>query len=157
MVVPRHEDDTCIEDTDLPPTVEPESHRIHSDAHSETAHQQQQQQNQMDQDTVPIMEDAVHNATTTRENRELRHQSKVHKHEHTEQQTDSMGKCSDNSDKTTEGMVTELPQQDKEGAEDDMRISPKSPKKIKVEKTGEPENKRSRSSTRRTFHKDRKT
>jgi len=62
------------------------------------------------------MEDAVHNATTTRENRELRHQSKVHKHEHREQQTDSMGKCSDKGDKTIEGKDTELPQQDKEGA-----------------------------------------
>ena len=38
--VPRHEDDTCIEDTDPPPTVEPEARRIHSDVHSETAHQQ---------------------------------------------------------------------------------------------------------------------
>jgi len=47
MDVPRHEDDTCIEDTNPPPTVEPEPHRIHSDAHNETAHQQQQQQNQM--------------------------------------------------------------------------------------------------------------
>jgi len=52
--------------------------------------QQQQQQNRMEQDTYVIMEDAVHNATITRENGELRHQSKVHKHEHTEQQTDSM-------------------------------------------------------------------
>ena len=43
MDMPRHEDDTYIEDTDLPPTVEPESHRIHSNVHSETAHQQQQQ------------------------------------------------------------------------------------------------------------------
>jgi len=93
MDVPRHEDDTYIEDTDPPPTVEPESHRIHSNVHSKMAHQQQQQ-NQIAQDTDAIMEDAVHNATT-RENRELRHQSKVHKHEYIEQQTDSMGKCSD--------------------------------------------------------------
>ena len=35
---------------------------------------------------------------------ELRHQSKVHKHEHTEQETDSMGKCSDKGDKSLEGM-----------------------------------------------------
>jgi len=69
MDVPRHEDATCIEDTDPPPTVEPKVHRIHNDAHSETAHQQQQQQNQMEQETATIMEDAVHNATTTRENR----------------------------------------------------------------------------------------
>ena len=85
MDVPRHEDDTCIEDTEPPPTVEPESHWRHSDAHSETAHQHQR--NQMKQDTVTLKEDAVHNATTTRENRELRHQSKVHKNEHIEQQT----------------------------------------------------------------------
>ena len=38
MDVPCHEDDTCTEDTDPPPTVEPEQHRIHSDAHNETAH-----------------------------------------------------------------------------------------------------------------------
>jgi hypothetical protein len=38
----------------------------------------------MEKDTVTIMEDAVHNATTTRENGELRQQSKVHKHEHIE-------------------------------------------------------------------------
>jgi len=44
MDAPRHEDDTCIEDTDPQQTVEPESHRIHSDVNSETAHQQQQQQ-----------------------------------------------------------------------------------------------------------------
>jgi len=54
----------------------------------------------MEQDTDIIMEDIEHNATTTRENRELRHQSKVHKHEHIEQQTDSMGKCSDKRGKT---------------------------------------------------------
>jgi len=42
----------------------------------------------MEQDTVTIIEDAVHNATTTQENRELRHQSKVHKHEYIEQQTE---------------------------------------------------------------------
>jgi hypothetical protein len=89
MDVPRHEDVIYTEDTHPPPAVEPESHRIHSDAHSETTHQQQQQQqNQMEQDSYTVMEDAVHNATTTRENGELRHQSKVHKHEHTEQQTD---------------------------------------------------------------------
>ena len=54
MDVPRHEDDTCIEDTDPPPTVEPEPHRIHSEAQNETAHQQLQQQNQMEQDTDTI-------------------------------------------------------------------------------------------------------
>jgi len=91
MDVPRHEDDTCIEETDPPPTVEPERHRINSDAHNETASQQQQQQSQMEQDTDTIMEDAVHNVTTIRENRDLRHQSKLQKHEHIEQQTDSMG------------------------------------------------------------------
>jgi len=78
----------------------------------------------MDQETVTIMEDAVHNSTTTRENRKLRHQSKFHKQEHIEQQTDSVGKCSSKTDKTIEGMGNELPQQDKEGAQDDMRISP---------------------------------
>jgi len=156
MDVLRHEEDACIEDTDHPPTVEPESHRIHSDTHSETAHQQQQQQNQMEQHTVIIMEDAVHNATATRENRELRHHSKLHKHEQIEQR-DCTDKCSDKGDKTIEGMDTELPQQDKKGAQDDMRISPKRPKKMKVQKTEETQNERSRSSTRRTIHKDRKT
>jgi len=68
-----------------------------------------------------------------------------------------MGKCSDKGDKTTEGMDTELTQQDKEGAQDVMRINPKRPKKMKVEKTGEPQNESSRSSTRRAVHKDRKT
>jgi hypothetical protein len=87
---------------------------------------------------------------------ELRHQSKVHKHEHIEQRTDSMGNCSDKGDKTIRGMDTELPQQDKDGDQDDMRSSPKRPKKAKVEKTGKPQNERSRSSTRRTVHKDRK-
>jgi len=111
----------------------------------------------MEQDTDIIMEDAVHNVTTIRENEELRHKIKVHKHEHIEQQTDSMGKCSDKGDKTIKGMGTELPQQDNERAEDDMRISPKRPMKMKMEKTGEPQNERSRSSTRRTVHKDRKT
>jgi len=153
--VPRHENDTCIEDTDPPPNVKPESHRIHSDAHSETAHQQHQQ-NQVDQDTVTT-EDAVYNATTTPENTELRHQSKVHKHEHIEKQTDGMGKCSDKGDKTIEGMDTELPWKDKEGAQDDMRTSTKRSNRMKLEKTGEPQNERSRSSTRRTVHKDRKT
>ena len=52
-------------------------------------------------------------------------------------------------------MDTELSQQDNEGAQDDVRISPKRPKKMKIEKTGEPKNERSRSSTRRTVHKDR--
>ena len=37
MVVPRHVDNTRIEDTGPPPTVEPESNRVHS----EKAHQQQ--------------------------------------------------------------------------------------------------------------------
>ena len=110
----------------------------------------------MKHDTDTIMEDALHNVTTIRENRELRHQSKVHKHELIEQ-TDSTGKCSDEGDKTTEGMDTELPQQGNEGAQDDMRISPKRPKKMKMEKSGEPQNERSRSRTRRTVHKDRKT
>jgi len=41
----------------------------------------------MEQDTVTIMEDALHIETTIRENRALRHQSKVHKYEHIEQQT----------------------------------------------------------------------
>jgi len=68
-----------------------------------------------------------------------------------------MGKCSDKGDRTIEGMDTELPQQDNEGAEDDMRISPKIPKKMKVERTGEPQNERSRSRTRRTVNKDRQT
>ena len=67
-----------------------------------------------------------------------------------------MRKCSDKRDKTIEGMDTELSQQDNEGAQDDMRISPKRQKKMKIEKTGEPQNERSRSSTRRTVHKDRK-
>jgi len=156
MDAPRHEDDTCIEDTDPPPTVEPEPHRIQSDAHNETAHQQQQQ-NQIEQDTDTRMEDAVQNVTTIRENRELRHQSKVHKQEHIEQQTDSMGKCSDKGDKTIEGLDTELPQQYNERTQDDMRISPKRPKKMKMEKAGEPQEGRPRSSTRRTVHKDRKT
>jgi len=101
------------------------------------------------------MEDAVHDVTTIRENRELRQQSKIHEHEHTEQQTDSMGKCSDKGDKTIEGMDTELLQQDNERAQDDMRISPKRTKKMKMEKTGEPQNERSRSSTRRTVHRNR--
>ena len=39
MDVPRHEGGTYIEDTEPPPTVEPESHRIHRNIHSETAHQ----------------------------------------------------------------------------------------------------------------------
>jgi len=111
----------------------------------------------MEQDTDTIMEDAVNNVTTIQENRELRYQSKVHKHEHIEQQRDSMGKCSDKGDRTIEGMDNELPQQDNERAQDDMRISPKRPKKMKMEKTGEPKNERSRSRTRRTVNKDRKT
>ena len=74
MDVPRHTDDACIEDA--PPNLEPESHRIHSDAHNETTNQQQQQQSQVEQDTDIIMEDAVHTATTIQENRELRHQNK---------------------------------------------------------------------------------
>ena len=82
MDVPRHDDDTYMEDTDPPPTVEPESQRIHSNVHSETAHQQQQQQYQIAQDTDAIMEDVAQNATMRRENRELQHQSKVHKHEY---------------------------------------------------------------------------
>ena len=56
----------------------------------------------MERDTDIIMEDAVHNVTTIQENRELRHQSNVHKYEHTEQQTDSMGKYSDKGEKTIE-------------------------------------------------------
>jgi len=40
-----------------------------------------------------------------------------------------MDKCSEKGDKTIEGMDTELSQQDNEGAEDPMRISPKRPKK----------------------------
>jgi len=136
MDVARHENDTCIEDTDPPTTVEPEPYRIHSDAHSGTA--QQQQQNQIEQDTDTIMEDAVQNVTLTRENKELRHQNTVHKHEHKEQHTDSMDKRSDKTDKIIEIMDTELPQQDKEEAQNDMTTSPKRPKKMKVEKTGEP-------------------
>jgi len=111
----------------------------------------------MEQDPDTIMEDAVHNVTTIPKNRELRHQNKVHKHEHIEQQTDSMGKCSDKGNKTIEVMDTWCSQQDNEGAQNDMRISPKRPKKMKVEKTGEPQNERSRKSTRRTVNKDRKT
>jgi len=156
MGVPRYEDDICIEETDPPPTVEPEPHRIQSEAHNETAHQQQQQ-NQMERDTDTTMEDAVHNVTTIQENRELRLQNNIHKHEHTEQQTDSMGKCGDKGEKTIEGMGTELPQQDNERAQDDMSISPKRPKKMKMEETGDPHNERSRSITRWTVHKDRKT
>jgi len=53
MDVPRHEDDTSIEDTDPPPTVEPEPHRLHSEAQNETAHQQKQQQNKMEQVPIP--------------------------------------------------------------------------------------------------------
>jgi len=68
--------------------VEPESHRIHSNVHSETAHQQQQQQNQMAQHPDDIIEDVANNTTTTRENIERRHHSKVHKQENIEQQTD---------------------------------------------------------------------
>jgi hypothetical protein len=49
-----------------------------------------------------------------------------------------MGKCSDKGDKAIEEMDTELPQQDKEAAQDDMRISRKRPKKMKVGKTGSP-------------------
>jgi hypothetical protein len=97
----------------------------------------------MEQDSDTITEDALHNVRTIRENRELRHQSKAHKHEHIEQQTDNMVKCSDKGDKTTEGMDTELPRQGNEGAQDDMRISPKRPKKIKLEKSGETQNERS--------------
>jgi len=111
----------------------------------------------MEQDTDTIMEEAVNNVTTIQENRELRYQSKVHKHEHTEQQRDRMGKCSDKGERTIEGLDTELPQLDNERAQDNMRISPKRPKKMKMEKTGEPQNERSRSRTRRTVHKDRKT
>jgi len=44
-----------------------------------------------------------------------------------------MGRCSDKGDRTIEGMGTELPQQDNERAEDDMRISRKRPKKMKME------------------------
>jgi hypothetical protein len=64
-----------------------------------------------------------------------------------------MDNCSDKGDKTIEGMDTELPQQDKDGAQDDMGNSPKRPKKMKVEKTGEPQNKRSPCSTQWTVHK----
>jgi len=72
MDVPCHVDDTCVEDTDPAPTVEPESHRVHSDIHGETVHQQQHQQNQMEQDTDIIMEDAAYNdLITTRNNGEL--------------------------------------------------------------------------------------
>jgi len=102
-------------------------------------------------------EDAVHNTTTTRESRGNRNQTKIHKHAQIEHQTESMGTCSDSGDMLIEKMATELTQQDKEGAQDDLRISPKRPKKMKVGKMGEPQNERLRSSTRRTVLKDRKT
>jgi len=111
----------------------------------------------MEQDTDTLMEDAVQNSTLTRENKELRHQNTVHKHAHREQHTDRMDKRSDKGDKTIDVVDTELPQQDKEEAQDDLRISTKRPKKMKVEKTGEPQNERPRSNTRRTVHKDKKT
>jgi len=70
------------------------------------------------------MEDAVH-STTTGENRELPHHSKVHTRTH--RTTDNMGNCNDKGDKTIEGMGTDRPQLEKEGAQDDMRSSPKRP------------------------------
>jgi len=156
MDVPRHKDNTHIDDTNPPPTVEPESHRIHSDAHSVTEHQQQQQ-DQMEHDTVTVNEDTVHNATTTRQNRENRNQTKIHTYEQIEQQKESMSKCSDSGDMLIEEMDTHLTQQDKEGDQDGERISPKRPKKMEVVKMGEPQNECPRSSTRRTALKDRET
>jgi len=112
----------------------------------------------MDSDTQATpSEDAVHNTTTTRENRGNRNQTKVHKHAQIERQTESMGKCSDSGDMLIEEMSTELTQQDKEGGQDDLRMSPKRPKKMKVQNMGEPQNERPRSSTRRRLLKDRKT
>jgi len=65
----------------------------------------------MEQDSYTVMEDAVHNATTTRENGALRHQSSVHKREH-RTIVRHYGNFSDKSDKTIEEMDTELPQLD---------------------------------------------
>ena len=114
--------------------------------------------NPMDSDSQATpSEDAEHNKTTTRENRGNRNQTKIQKHAQIEQQTESMGTCSDSGDMLIEEMATELVQQDKEGAQDDVRISPKRPKKVKVEKMGESQNERPRSSARQTVLQDRKT
>ena len=102
-------------------------------------------------------EDEVHTKTTPQENRGNPSQTKTHKHAQIEKETESMGQCSDSEDMLIEEMATGIMQQDKEGTQDDVRISPKRPKKMKVEKMGEPQKERSRSSTRRTVLKDRKT
>ena len=87
---------------------------------------------------MTVNEDAVHNAMTTRQNRENRNQTKIHTYEQIEEQKESMSKCSDSGDMLIEEIDTHLTQQDKEGDQDGERISPKRPKKMEVEKMGEP-------------------
>lgn len=52
---------------------------------------------------------------------------------------------------------TGLTQQDMEGTQEDVRISPKRTKKMKVEKAGEPQNERTRNITRPVAHKNGKS
>jgi len=56
-----------------------------------------------------------------------------------------------------EGLDTELTPQDMEGMQENVRLSPKRIRKMKVEKMGEPKNPRNRNSTRRTAYKAGKT
>jgi hypothetical protein len=51
-------------------------------------------------------EDAVHNTTTTRENRGNPNQTQPHKHAQIDKETENMGRCSDSEDMLLEEMTT---------------------------------------------------
>jgi hypothetical protein len=87
----------------------------------------------MEQETASIMKDTEHNAATTRGKGELRSQRKVHENDNIEKQTENMGKGSDRGDMDIEWMDTELTQQDMEGVQDDVRLSPSRTKKMDVD------------------------
>jgi hypothetical protein len=68
-----------------------------------------------------------------------------------------MGKGSNRREMIIEGTDTELMPQHMEVMQEDVRLSPRRIKKMKVEKMGKPKNERNRNSTRRTPYKAGKT
>jgi hypothetical protein len=109
----------------------------------------------MDQETTALVDDTTYKATNMM-GKARKGQKKVFDYSDNEQQSENIGEGDNMGDDNINDKDVDKLHQEFEGAQEVRKFSPKRIKKLKVEKTSEPQNERLRNTTR-TVHKSGKT
>ena len=148
--------DVSMTEIEATTSDDPEKLQTPTDKQDDAA-SKQRIHNRTGEATASLKEGMGRGEQATQESTEHTSQKKATGKSSADHPTEHTRNGSKTEDMTVEQEETELPQDISEGIQDDVRLSPKRIKKMKIEKTGELPTERTRNATRRAAYKNEKS